>query len=138
MAQFAKIIGLFRHNKHLSTTLANSHNEAEILRADGLLEHLNHLTAEAARLKQKTEKAKDYRTALAGVREISRLLELGMRCAVEIESRGSSNSEFDDRPLNTLTDVQLLRLLAREPGMTEAKLLRIARGECHNAETQTK
>jgi hypothetical protein len=121
--------GLFRHNKHLSTTLANSHKEAEILRADGLLEHLNHLTAEAARLKQKAEKAKDYRTALAGVREMSRLVELVMAVAAEMESRVSVNSELDDRPLDTLTDVQLLRLLAREQGMTEAEFLRIARGE---------
>src|ERR1019366_5646505 len=121
--------GLFRHNKHLSTMLTNSHRGAEVLRADGLLEHLNHLTAEAARLKQKAEKAKDYRTALAGVREEGRLLELGMRRAVEMEERGSSNSELDDRPVETLTDVQILRLLARERDMTEAKFLTIARGQ---------
>jgi hypothetical protein len=120
--------GLFRHNQHVSTALANSHKEAEVLRADGLLEHLNHLSAEAARLKQKAEKAGDLRTALAGVREMSRLLELVMTVAAEMESRGSSNSELDDRPVNTLTDVQLLRLLAREQGMTEAEFLRIARG----------
>jgi hypothetical protein len=102
---------LFRHNQHLSTTLASSHKEAELLRADGLLEHLNHLTAEAARLKQKAEKAKDYRTALAGVREMARLLELKVRVAVE-----------------QLTDVEILQILARGPGMTEAKFLRIARG----------
>jgi len=120
---------LFRHHKHLSATLAKSHEEAEILRADGLLEHLNHLAADAARLKQKAEQAKDYRTALAGVREMSRILELVMRVAVEMEARGSINSELDDRPLDTLTDVQLLRILARERGMTEAKFLRIARGD---------
>lgn len=51
--------GLFRHNQHLSTTLANSHKEAELLRADGLLEHLKHLTADATRLKEKAEKAKE-------------------------------------------------------------------------------
>jgi hypothetical protein len=121
--------GLFRHNKHISTILASSHKEVEILRADGLLEHLNHLTAEAARLKQKAEKAKDYRTALAGVREMSRLLELVMRLAVEKEERRSINAELDHRPLDTLTDAQLLRLLAREYDMTEAKFLSIARGE---------
>jgi hypothetical protein len=60
-----------------------------------------------------------------------------MRRAVEMEERGSVNSEFDDRPLNTLTDVQLLRLLAGEQGMTEAEFLRIARGQGHS-ETHTK
>src|ERR1019366_6574715 len=90
--------GLFRHNKHLSTILASSRKEVEILRADGLLEHLNHLTAEAARLKQKAEKAKDYRTALAGVREMSRLLELGMRVAIEGQERAFPNQDFHSRP----------------------------------------
>jgi hypothetical protein len=36
---------LFRHNKHIAKTLSNARQEAEILRADGLMEHLNHLTA---------------------------------------------------------------------------------------------
>ncbi len=47
----------------------------------------------------------------------------------EMEARGSTSSELDDRPLNTVTDVLLLRILAREPGMTEANFLRIARGD---------
>jgi hypothetical protein len=123
---------LFRHNKHLSTTLANSHKQVEILCADGLLEHVNHLTAEAARLKEKAEKAKDYRTALAGVREMSRLIELVIKVAGEMESRASANSEFDYRELRSLTEVQLLRLLAREYGTTEAEFLRIARPYFHS------
>jgi hypothetical protein len=130
--------GLFRHSKHLSTTLASSHKEAEILRADGLLEHLNHLTAEAARLKEKAEKAKDYRTALAGVREMSRLLELTVRVAVEGQERAFPNFDFAGRPVEQLTDVEILQILAREQGMTEAKFLRIARGERRMSETHTK
>jgi len=57
---------LFRHNKHLSKVLSNARQEAEILRADSLMEQLNHLWAEAARLMQKAEQKKDLRTALAG------------------------------------------------------------------------
>ena len=41
---------LFRHNKHISKVLSNARQEAEILRADGLMEQLNHLWTEAARL----------------------------------------------------------------------------------------
>jgi VIT1/CCC1 family predicted Fe2+/Mn2+ transporter len=129
--------GLFRHNKHLSTTLANSHKEAEITRADGLIEHLNRLTGEAERLKRKAEKAGDYRTALAGVREESRLLELAMTVAAEMESRRSADSELGDRPVNTLTNAQLLRLLAREFDVTEAEFLRMARGQGHLSEART-
>ena len=57
---------LFRHNEHLSKVLSNARQEAEILRADSLMEQLNHLWAEAARLMQKAEQKKDLRTALAG------------------------------------------------------------------------
>jgi hypothetical protein len=85
---------LFRHNKHISKTLSNARQEAEILRADGLMEHLNQLMAEAARLKQKAEQTKDYRTALAGVREMSRLLELVMRLAVEMREGASPHLRF--------------------------------------------
>jgi hypothetical protein len=119
---------LFRHNKHISKTLSHTRQEAEILRADGLMEHLNHLTAEAARLKQKAEQAKDYRTALAGVREMSRLLELVMRLAVEMQER-TSEFDFDGRPLEQLSDPELLQILARGQGMTKTKFLRIARGQ---------
>jgi hypothetical protein len=118
---------LFRHNKHIAKTLSHARQEAEILRADGLMEHLNHLTAEAARLKQKAEQAKDYRTALAGVREMSRLLELVMRLAVQLQER-ASDFDFDGRPLEQLSDAELLQILARGQDMTSTKFLRIARG----------
>jgi hypothetical protein len=120
---------LFRHNKHISKTLSNARQEAEILRADGLMEHLNHLTTEAERLKQKAEKKKDYRTALAGVREMSRLLELGMRLAFELQERESADYDYDGRPLEQLSDVELLEIYARGQGMTKTKFLRIARGQ---------
>jgi hypothetical protein len=120
---------LFRHNKHIAKALSNARQEADILRADSLMDHLNHLTAEAARLKQKAEQAKDYRTALAGVREMSRLLELVMRLAVEVQEQRSSKFEFDGRPLEKLSDVELLQIIAREQGMTQTKFLRIAHGE---------
>ena len=102
---------LFRHNKQISKTLSNARQEAEILRADGLMEHLNHLTAEAERLKRKAEQAKDYRTALAGVREMSRPLELVMRLAVEVQERASSEFDFDGRSMEQLSDVELLQMV---------------------------
>jgi predicted RNase H-like nuclease (RuvC/YqgF family) len=127
---------LFRHNKHISKVLSNARQEAEILRADGLMEHLNHLTSEAARLKRKAEQAKDYRTALAGVREMSRLLELVMRLAVEMQER-KSEFDFDGRPLEQLSDVELLQILARGQGVTETKFLRIARGQTPEGSVQS-
>ncbi len=51
-----------------------------------------------------------------------------MRLAVEMQERDPS-STISTAPVEGLTDVQLLRILARERGMTEAKFLRIARGD---------
>jgi hypothetical protein len=84
---------------------------------------------EAEPLKQKAEQAKDYRTALAGVREMSRLLELVMRVAVEMQERASTDYDFDGRTVEQLSDVELLQILAREQGMTKTKFLGIARGQ---------
>ena len=93
------------------------------------MEHLNHLTSEAARLKQKAEQAKDYRTALAGAREMSRLLEIGVRLAVEMQMRTSSEFDSDGRPLEQLSDVELLQILACGQDVTKTRFLRIARGQ---------
>ena len=59
---------------------------------------------------------------------MSRLLELVMRLAVEMQER-SSNLDFEGRPLEQLSDVELLQILARGQGMTETKFMRIARGQ---------
>jgi len=127
---------LFRHNKHLSKVLSNARQEAEILRADSLMEQLNHLWVEAARLTQKAEQKKDLRTALAGVREKSRLLELGMRLAVEMRER-EAELDFDGRPLEQLSNMELLQILAREQGMTGTKFLQSARGQISQGSVQS-
>jgi hypothetical protein len=60
---------------------------------------------------------------------MSRLLELGMRLAAEIQERASSDYDFDGRPLEQLSDIELLQILARGQGMTESRFLQIARGQ---------
>jgi hypothetical protein len=60
---------------------------------------------------------------------MSRLLELGMRLAAEIQERASSDYDFDGRALEQLSDVELLQILARGQGMTESRFLQIARGQ---------
>ena len=49
--------------------------------------------------------------------------------AVEVQERSSSGFDFDGRPLEQLSDVELLQILARGQGMTETKFMRIARGQ---------
>jgi hypothetical protein len=101
------------------------------------MEQLNHLWTEAARLTQKAEQRKDLRTALAGVREKSRLLELGMRLAAERQQRPFSEVDFDGRPPERLSDAELLQILAREQGMTRTKFLQSARGQISQGSVQS-
>jgi hypothetical protein len=66
-----------RHQAHhIPQTLAKAAERAAERREDGLLGSFEGLVADAHRLKRKAEAAKDYSTALAGIREITRLLEL--------------------------------------------------------------
>lgn len=120
---------MFRRYKHVPTILASSHKEAEILRADDLIGHLNDLISEAERLKRKAEKDKDYRTALLGVREQRRLIDLRLRVAIAEQQRAFPNLDFDGQPVEQLTDLEILQILARDQGLTEAKFLRIAHDE---------
>ena len=60
---------------------------------------------------------------------MSRLLELIMHLAVEVQERASSDYDFDGRPVEQLSDSELLQILARGQGMTKSKFLRIARGQ---------
>jgi len=60
---------------------------------------------------------------------MSRLAEIGMPHAVEMQERMSSEFDFDGRPLEQLSDVELLQILARGQDMTKSKFPRIARGQ---------
>ena len=75
---------LFRHKAHVSETLAKSHEATEVSRADALLGQLKHLTEDARRIQKKAEAVNDYRAALAGVRELTRLVELAARLSGDL------------------------------------------------------
>jgi hypothetical protein len=86
-ASIRDIAGQFRLSKtavarhkaeHLGKVLAEAEAH-QAARADSLLEKLQALEAEAARLGKLAERSKDYRGALLSVRERARLLELLMR-----------------------------------------------------------
>ena len=82
---------LFRHAKHIPAALARASEAATVARADGLLDQLRELTAEAQRIKQKAEKEGDYRAALAAVRELCRIVELIARLRGELDERVQMN-----------------------------------------------
>lgn len=81
-----------RHRKaHLPAALAKAQEAEEAARADDLLAQLRALTAEAHRIKDRAERTGDYRTALAGVRELVRIVELLAKLRGELNERAQIN-----------------------------------------------
>src|SRR4029077_20324690 len=65
-----------RHLKHASTALAEARKLREIEDGKSILLQLRELNFQAEQLKARADRAGDYRTALAAVREKTRLVEL--------------------------------------------------------------
>jgi hypothetical protein len=68
---------LWRHkNNHIPLDLVKSHKVQEYARANHLADEIEALRVKAERISNKAEKKGDYRTALAGIRELTRIVEL--------------------------------------------------------------
>src|ERR1700682_1056662 len=76
-----------RHRRHLPAALTHAHEAKEIIHGDRLVDQLRDLRSEASRLKERAEQAGDYRTALAAVRELCRIVELIAKMTGELDSR---------------------------------------------------
>lgn len=86
------VTSLFRHKSHPSETLKESHKAAEVSRADSLVDQLKQLTEDARRAQKKAEAANDYRSALAAVRELTRLVELAARLTALVTTNSGPNA----------------------------------------------
>ena len=81
---------LRRHKKrHLPEALAQAQDAHEVAQGDNLLAQLDGLRQEAHRIKDKAEKGADYRTALAGIRELVRIVELMAKVRGELAQEGA-------------------------------------------------
>jgi hypothetical protein len=78
---------LCRHMQHLPKSLIKAAEAKEISRADNLIEEIERLRGEAIRISHKAEEQGDLRTALMGVRELTRIVELMARLRGEIEQQ---------------------------------------------------
>ena len=70
------VSAVFRHRRHVGEALAKAENASEVARGDALVAQLNQLAQDARRIKTQAELIGDLRTALAGVRELTRLVEV--------------------------------------------------------------
>jgi hypothetical protein len=102
---------LFRHRDHLSQTLIKAKDAAEISHADHLLAELNELVAKARELRDKAEAGGDLRTALAGIRELTRLIELRARIAGELKDSQVNvlNVQLDPATARRMAEIYLAR-----------------------------
>ena len=106
-----------RHRRHLSVALAKPLNSEQMTPPESLLAHLEELKSEAQRLKQKAEGDGDYRTALAAVRELCRIVELVAKLCGQIDSRAETkilNVNFDQDTVNRITKTFLARHIHAE------------------------
>jgi hypothetical protein len=84
--------GAFRHrSEHLPARLALAPSAEDLAEADGLLAQLAECRATARRIGELAEAAEDYRAALAGVRELVRIVELQAKLAGELDERPQIN-----------------------------------------------
>src|ERR1700694_219363 len=107
-----------RHRRHLPAALAHAHEAKDIIQGDRLVGQLHDLRSEANRLKEKAEDAGDYRTALAAVRELCRIVELIAKMTGELDSHTETkilNVTLDAETARRISDTFLARHLA-SPG----------------------
>jgi hypothetical protein len=83
---------LFRHKSHVEKRLVEARESEEASQGRDLVKELVKLAARADKLASQAERDGDLRTALAGVRELARLLELEARLAGQI---GGANIEVN-------------------------------------------
>ena len=89
-----------------------AHQPQDIAQADSLIEEVHALGAKARSLTAKAEEEGDLRTALMGLREIARILELRARVAGEI---GAVPINIDITPfsIDQLNDEQARRTVPK-------------------------
>jgi hypothetical protein len=89
----------------MSATLVKAQEVQEIAQADSLVDELRGLATKARTLTVQAEESGDIRTALMGLREIGRILELRARMAGEIAGAQVSIN-IAAFPIDQLTDDQ--------------------------------
>jgi hypothetical protein len=83
---------LTRHKaEHIPAAMAQARSAAEVAQADGLVDQLVRLRADARRIEEKAEETGDLRTALMGIRELVRILELTAKLVGELDERPQVN-----------------------------------------------
>jgi len=79
---------LSRHKKsHIPATLSKAEEAKELTRANNLIDEIERLRIKAERIGIKAEEKGDYRTALAGIRELTRIVEILAKMRGELQDQ---------------------------------------------------
>lgn len=115
---------LSRHKKsHIPKNLAKAMEAKKVAKATNLIDEIERLRVKAERIFKKAEEEGDYRTALAGIRELTRIVELLAKMQGElkdqsvnivlnpqwIELRTTILSALDDFPEAKIKLVEVLK-----------------------------
>ena len=102
---------LQRHQQHVSEAISKSRDAVELVRGDDLVSELQRLASEARRLQAKAEADGDTRTAIAALRELTRLIELRARVLGELRDRQVNvlNVNLDETTATRIAEVYLSR-----------------------------
>ena len=101
-----------RHLKHVSTALTQARKLREIEGGKSILLQLRDLNLQADQLKARADRTGDYRTALAALREKTRLVELEARLTGELNEKPETkivNLNLDAETARRLTETFLAR-----------------------------
>jgi predicted RNA-binding Zn ribbon-like protein len=102
---------LQRHQRHVSEAISKSQEAVEIAHGDDRVSELQQLASEARRLQAKAEADGDTRTAIAALRELTRLIELRARVAGELKDRQVNvlNVNLDESTAARMAELYLSR-----------------------------
>ena len=82
---------LLRHRDHVPQHLAKAHEAEQVAAADDLLAKVQGLEVDARRIAKAAEDSADLRTALAGIRELTRIVELVAKMRGEFQEGSTVN-----------------------------------------------
>jgi hypothetical protein len=114
---------LQRHKRdHLPNHLVKGKKAEEITTASGLLDEIEGLRLKALRIADKAEENGDYRTALQGVRELTRIVELLAKMRGELKEQ-QVNVTFNSQWLDLRT--RIVSALDEYPAAKSSVLLEL-------------
>jgi hypothetical protein len=83
--------GVQRHQKHITSSLVKAREAKEVGQASNVLSFVRSLVVKAHQFTDQAEQKGDLRTAMSGLRELTRMAELLAKLTGELDQRSETN-----------------------------------------------